>query len=97
MASDHAFAVVVTSDNPRDESASAIIKDILKGVHDNFIVEKDRAKAITVAIMSAKAGDIVLIAGKGHEEYQEIKGKKHYFSDIEHAKHVLEIYAEAAA
>ena len=97
VASDHAFAVVVTSDNPRDESASAIIKDILKGVHDNFIVEKDRAKAITVAIMSAKAGDIVLIAGKGHEEYQEIKGKKHYFSDIEHAKHVLEIYAEAAA
>lgn len=97
IASDIADAVVVTSDNPRDEEADDIIKDILKGVHDNFAVEPDRAKAILVGILSAKAGDIILIAGKGHEEYQEIKGKKHYFSDIEQAKDVLKIYAEAAA
>jgi UDP-N-acetylmuramoyl-L-alanyl-D-glutamate--2,6-diaminopimelate ligase len=97
VASDHAYAVVVTSDNPRDEAPDSIIADILKGVHDNFIVEADRAKAISIAILSAKAGDIVLVAGKGHEEYQEIKGVKNYFSDIEHAKDVLKIYAEVVA
>ena len=97
VASDHAYAVVVTSDNPRDEAPNAIIEDILKGVHDNFAVEPDRAKAISIGILSAKSGDIVLIAGKGHEEYQEVKGKKHYFSDIEQAKDVLKIYAEAIA
>lgn len=97
VASDNAFAVVVTSDNPRNEAPDSIIADILKGVRDNFIVEPDRAKAITIAIMSAKAGDIVLIAGKGHEEYQDIAGIKHPFSDIEQANNVLELLAEAAA
>ena len=97
IASDIADAVVVTSDNPRDEAPESIIEDILKGVHDHFAVEPDRAKAISVGILSAKPADIVLIAGKGHEEYQEIKGKKHYFSDIEQAKDVLKIYAGAAA
>ena len=97
IASDIADAVVVTSDNPRDEVPENIIQDILKGVNNSFAVEPDRAKAISIGILSAKAADIVLIAGKGHEEYQEIKGKKHYFSDIEQAKDVLKIYAEAAA
>ena len=97
VASDIADAVVVTSDNPRDEAPDSIIQDILKGVHDNFAVEPDRAKAISIGILSAKANDIVLIAGKGHEEYQEIKGKKHYFSDVEQAKDVLKIVAGAAA
>lgn len=97
-----ADAVVVTSDNPRDEAPDGIIEDILKdmhgnGMHSNYMVEPDRAKAISVGILSAKPNDIVLIAGKGHEEYQEVKGKKHYFSDIEQAKDVLKIYAEAAA
>jgi UDP-N-acetylmuramoyl-L-alanyl-D-glutamate--2,6-diaminopimelate ligase len=85
----------LTSDNPRDEAPEAIIEDILKGMHGNYMVEEDRAKAILVSILSAKSNDIVLIAGKGHEEYQEIKGKKHHFSDIEQAKDVLKIYAEA--
>jgi UDP-N-acetylmuramoyl-L-alanyl-D-glutamate--2,6-diaminopimelate ligase len=97
VASKLADAIVVTSDNPRDEAAEAIIEDILKGVHGNFMIEPDRAKAISIGILSAKPNDIVLIAGKGHEEYQEIKGKKHYFSDVEQAKDVLKIYAEAAA
>ena len=97
VASDIADAVVVTSDNPRDEAPDSIIKDILKGVNNSFAIEPDRAKAISIGILSAKAGDIVLIAGKGHEEYQEIKGKKHYFSDIEQAKDVLKIVAEAVA
>ena len=101
VASKLADAVVVTSDNPRDEAPDSIIDDILKGVHGNFhsnlIVELDRAKAISIGILSAKPNDIVLIAGKGHEEYQEIKGNKHYFSDIEQAKDVLKIYAETVA
>lgn len=97
-----ADAVVVTSDNPRDEAPDGIIEDILKDMHgnvmhSNYMVEPDRAKAISVGILSAKPNDIVLIAGKGHEEYQEVKGKKHYFSDIEQAKEVLKIYAGAAA
>ena len=91
-----ADAVVVTSDNPRDEAPEAIIEEIIKGMRNNFMVEQDRAKAILVGILSAKPSDIVLIAGKGHEEYQEVKGKRHHFSDIEQAKDVLKIYAEAA-
>lgn len=97
VASALADAVVVTSDNPRDEAPDSIIEDILKGVHGNFAVEPDRAKAISIGILSAKTSDIVLIAGKGHEEYQEVKGVKSYFSDIEQAKDVLKIYAEVTA
>ncbi len=97
VASKLADVVVLTSDNPRDEAPDAIIEDILKGMQGNYMVEQDRAKAILVGILSAKPNDIVLIAGKGHEEYQEIKGKKHYFSDIEQAETVLKIYARAGA
>lgn len=92
IASDLASAVVVTSDNPRSEKPEKIIEDIAAGLHGNFAIEEDRAKAISVGIFSAKPGDIVLIAGKGHEEYQEINGKKLPFSDIEQAKDVLKIY-----
>lgn len=92
IASDFADAVVVTSDNPRTESPTQIIEQIAAGLHGNFAIEEDRAKAISVGIFSAQPGDIVLIAGKGHEEYQEIKGKKMPFSDIEQAKDVLKIY-----
>jgi UDP-N-acetylmuramoyl-L-alanyl-D-glutamate--2,6-diaminopimelate ligase len=58
----------------------------------NYAVEKDRAKAISIGILSAKPQDIVLIAGKGHEEYQEIAGKKQHFSDVEQAQNVLKVY-----
>jgi UDP-N-acetylmuramoyl-L-alanyl-D-glutamate--2,6-diaminopimelate ligase len=92
VASTIANAVVVTSDNPRDEVPEDIIQDIASGMHGNFAIEEDRAKAISVGIFSAKPGDIVLIAGKGHEDYQEIAGKKHHFSDVEQAKDVLKIY-----
>jgi UDP-N-acetylmuramoyl-L-alanyl-D-glutamate--2,6-diaminopimelate ligase len=97
IASDYASAVVVTSDNPRDEAPDSIIQDILKGMHGNFAIEEDRAKAISIGILTAKPSDIVLIAGKGHEDYQEIAGKKHHFSDVEQAKDVLNKYAKAAA
>jgi UDP-N-acetylmuramoyl-L-alanyl-D-glutamate--2,6-diaminopimelate ligase len=96
VASHIADAVVVTSDNPRDEDPDKIIQDIVAGMQGNFAVEADRAKAITVGILSAKPGDIVLIAGKGHEDYQEIANKKHPFSDLEHAQSVLNQYQGAS-
>jgi UDP-N-acetylmuramoyl-L-alanyl-D-glutamate--2,6-diaminopimelate ligase len=92
-----ASAAVVTSDNPRSEHPDEIIHEILQGIEANYLVEPDRAKAITIGIMSAKAGDIVLIAGKGHEEYQEVAGIKTYFSDVEQAQAVLDHYMEALA
>lgn len=94
VASNLADAVVVTSDNPRHENKRKIINEILQGMQGNYLIEQDRAKAISVGIFAAKAGDIVLIAGKGHEQYQEIKGKKHHFSDAEQASSVLKAYAE---
>ena len=60
----------------------------------NFAIEEDRAKAISIAILAAKAGDIVLIAGKGHEDYQEISGVKLPFSDVEQAALLLKKYEE---
>ena len=76
---------VVTSDNPRTEDPDAIIDDILNGLHRkiDLFVEPDRRRAITSALSMARAGDIVLIAGKGHEDYQIIGTTKHHFSDRE--------------
>ncbi len=97
IASDLADAIVVTSDNPRHENKRKIINEILQGTQGNYLIEQDRAKAISVGIFAAKPGDIVLIAGKGHEQYQEIKDKKHYFNDAEQAEKVLKAYAESLA
>jgi UDP-N-acetylmuramoyl-L-alanyl-D-glutamate--2,6-diaminopimelate ligase len=94
IASDLADAVVVTSDNPRHENKYKIINEILQGMQGNYLIEQDRAKAIKASIFAAKSGDIVLIAGKGHEQYQEIKDKKHHFSDLEQTQKVLKKYAE---
>jgi UDP-N-acetylmuramoyl-L-alanyl-D-glutamate--2,6-diaminopimelate ligase len=97
IASQFADAAVVTSDNPRDENADEIIQQIVAEMQGNFAIEADRAKAISIAILAAKAGDIVLIAGKGHEDYQEIAGTKHHFSDVEQAELVLKKYEVAFA
>jgi UDP-N-acetylmuramoyl-L-alanyl-D-glutamate--2,6-diaminopimelate ligase len=75
---------IVTSDNPRNEDPLEIIKDILKGIGtNNFIVQPDRADAVREAVAMANEGDTVLVAGKGHEDYQEIRGVRHHFSDKE--------------
>ena len=82
--------VIFTSDNPRDEDPAIIIEDMIKGVppehYKKAIKVILREDAIIKAGQLAKPGDIVLIAGKGHEQYQEIKGKRNHFSDLETAK-----------
>jgi UDP-N-acetylmuramyl-tripeptide synthetase len=80
VASRLADRVVVTSDNPRNEDPAAIIADILKGAK-NSIVEPDRERAIRVALRDAGPGDIVLVAGKGHESYQSVRGVNLPYSD----------------
>ncbi|GGX14352.1 UDP-N-acetylmuramoyl-L-alanyl-D-glutamate--2,6-diaminopimelate ligase [Undibacterium macrobrachii] len=77
--------VVVTSDNPRTEDPEKILQDILAGMQGTPNAIVDRASAILYAVKHAHANDVILIAGKGHENYQEIHGKKWPFSDEEHA------------
>jgi len=82
--------VVITSDNPRGEEPMQIINDILKGIRkDNYTVLPDRAEAIRQAVSMAEEGDTVLVAGKGHEDYIEIKGIRYPFSDRETLKREL--------
>jgi UDP-N-acetylmuramoyl-L-alanyl-D-glutamate--2,6-diaminopimelate ligase len=75
--------VIVTDDNPRGEDADGIVAMILRGVRrpDDVLVERDRARAIDTALAEARAGDAVLIAGKGHEEYQLVGRERRRFSD----------------
>lgn len=79
--------VIITSDNPRFEEPQAIIDDMLAGLNaqqmKKVLCIVDRREAIRTACMLAQKGDVVLIAGKGHEDYQEIKGVKHHFDDKE--------------
>jgi len=83
--------VVVTSDNPRLEPPDLILAQILVGAigHDEVDVIENRAEAIRHAVGSAAPGDVVLIAGKGHEDYQEIAGARFPFSDVSHAAAAL--------
>jgi UDP-N-acetylmuramoyl-L-alanyl-D-glutamate--2,6-diaminopimelate ligase len=81
--------VVVTSDNPRSESASDIINEILGGVDRPTLIEEDRAVAIDTVITKAQSGDAILIAGKGHEDYQLIGKQRLPFSDIKQARLAL--------
>lgn len=83
--------VLVTSDNPRGEEPASIIEQILAGMQRNASVlhDVDRARAIAQAIAQADARDVVLLAGKGHEDYQEIQGVKRPFSDMDEALRAL--------
>jgi UDP-N-acetylmuramoyl-L-alanyl-D-glutamate--2,6-diaminopimelate ligase len=83
--------VIVTDDNPRGEDGNAIVDEIVAGFEnpERVTVERDRRRAIALAIHAAHAGDIVLIAGKGHEPYQEIAGVRHPFDDLAVARDVL--------
>ena len=76
--------VIITSDNPRSEDPDTIIEDMQSGAtRKNYLAEPDREAAIRRAVLIAGEGDVVLVAGKGHEEYQEIDGKKFKFNDRE--------------
>ncbi len=94
VAADIADLVVVTSDNPRTEKPECIINDICSGLPENYEFEsiEDREQAIIYAINNASAGDTVLVAGKGHETYQEINGVHYDFDDREIVRKVLELY-----
>jgi UDP-N-acetylmuramoyl-L-alanyl-D-glutamate--2,6-diaminopimelate ligase len=87
--------VLVTSDNPRGEDPLAIISQIEEGIARAHGVEVDRARAIQQAIRESNQADVVLIAGKGHETYQEIAGKRAHFSDEEQARAALTAREEA--
>jgi UDP-N-acetylmuramoyl-L-alanyl-D-glutamate--2,6-diaminopimelate ligase len=82
IASEFSDFVIITSDNPRNEDPAVIIKDIEAGIEkDNYLVISDRRTAIRMAVLLASPGDIVVIAGKGHEDYQESGGVRYPFSD----------------
>jgi UDP-N-acetylmuramoyl-L-alanyl-D-glutamate--2,6-diaminopimelate ligase len=85
---------IFTSDNPRFEDPMAILREMQAGVGPSEIRKtltiEDRREAIKTAVMLSKKGDIILIAGKGHEDYQEIKGVKHHFDDAEVVTEILE-------
>lgn len=81
---------IVTSDNPRTEKPADIIKDIKPGLkRKKFEIVEDRRQAISSILNLAQEGDVVLLAGKGAESYQEIEGQRHPFSDIDEARKVL--------
>jgi UDP-N-acetylmuramoyl-L-alanyl-D-glutamate--2,6-diaminopimelate ligase len=83
-ASELSDLVFITSDNPRTEDPMEIIKDMAKGIKkENYSIRADRETAIKEAVSIAEEGDTVIVAGKGHEDYQEIKGVRHHFSDKE--------------
>lgn len=91
---DRSDKVIITSDNPRNEEPQDIINDMLAGLNSDdkkkVISITDRKEAIRTACMLAQPGDVILVAGKGHENYQEIKGVKHHFDDKEILKEVFD-------
>jgi UDP-N-acetylmuramyl tripeptide synthase len=86
-----ADSVVLTSDNPRHESPAAILQQIVAGLDDpgRARVVEDRRAAIGAVVAEAAATDVVLLAGKGHEDYQEVEGVRRPFSDVDVAAAAL--------
>ncbi len=95
VACEHSDKVVFTSDNPRSEEPEAIINDMVKDLpaatRKKYITITDRKEAIKTALSLAGKEDIILIAGKGHEKYQEIKGVRHHFDDKEIVKELFDL------
>jgi UDP-N-acetylmuramoyl-L-alanyl-D-glutamate--2,6-diaminopimelate ligase len=91
IAARDADAVIVTSDNPRGEAPAAILRDILAGIGErgSVAVVEDRRAAIARAVCEADTRDVIVVAGKGHEDYQEIAGVKHPYSDVAEAEAAL--------
>ncbi len=99
--SELADLAILTSDNPRTEDPAQILADTRAGLQGRegreYVIESDRRKAISLAIERAQAGDVVLIAGKGHEDYQIVGTQKHHFDDREEAARALRSREGAAA
>jgi UDP-N-acetylmuramoyl-L-alanyl-D-glutamate--2,6-diaminopimelate ligase len=95
IATQQSDKVILTSDNPRNEEPMAILKEMEAGVNPvdfkKTMIIEDRREAIKTAVVFARQGDIILIAGKGHETYQEIKGVKYPFNDMEIVKEILNL------
>jgi len=93
MALNGSDKVILTSDNPRDEDPEQILEDMISGIEENnkanVLKISDRKEAMKIAVMLAQKDDIILIAGKGHEDYQIIKGKKYHFDDKETIEEIL--------
>ena len=85
--------VIITSDNPRNEEPQDIINDMLAGLNaqqmKKVVVIADRHEAIKTSVMLAHKGDVILVAGKGHEDYQIIKDVKHHFDDREELRNAF--------
>ncbi len=98
IACQHSNKVVITSDNPRSEDPTAIIEDMMSGIeamhYKKVLKITDREEAIKTAISLAERGDVILVAGKGHEKYQEINGVKHPFDDTEVLQRNLKLIQE---
>ena len=84
-----ADAVWLTSDNPRSEDPELILDQIAAGLKRSVARNVDRAQAIERAVIYAAVNDVIVIAGKGHENYQEVRGVRHPFSDLEQARNAL--------
>lgn len=91
IAKDGSDQLILTSDNPRDEEPADILRDMTAGLNEDelrsTLVIEDRESAIKTACTLAQKGDVILVAGKGHEDYQIIKGVKHHFDDHEVVRH----------
>ena len=85
--------LILTSDNPRLEDPEAIIQDMVAGLspadEEKTLCITDRLQAIKTAIKLAQKGDVILIAGKGHEDYQDVQGVKHHFDDREIVRNIF--------
>jgi UDP-N-acetylmuramoyl-L-alanyl-D-glutamate--2,6-diaminopimelate ligase len=99
IATHFADRVYVTSDNPRSEDPQAIVDEILAGIVDRarVYVELDRGLAIARAVAAARPGDVVVVAGKGHETYQVVAAVTHRFDDREEVRRALALRDEARA
>ena len=95
VAARNADQLIITSDNPRSENPESIIRDIIAGLPASCAYQQqiDRTEAIRLALRQADAKDVVLIAGKGHEDYQEINGTRYPFSDQSVCEHILREHA----
>jgi UDP-N-acetylmuramoyl-L-alanyl-D-glutamate--2,6-diaminopimelate ligase len=93
----HAACAYLTSDNPRSEDPQLIVQHMLAGMVQptKAVQQLDRAKAIAESIAQAQAADVVLVAGKGHETYQEVNGQKLPFSDSDHVVLALQRWGHA--